>query len=271
MEKQQGPLNPIAQAIHLLIADDEAPARGELQYILRSLIPQAQFFEATNGEEALQSVEREPIQVVFLDINMPGIDGLTVAATIMDSPQPPLIVFATAYSEHNVRAFELAALDYVVKPFDERRLAKTVERVRRILSDRSLMADKQAAMRNYLAQEIAASGLTRLWCVRDDESRLLVDYRNILCVVAEEKDVFVQTMDGDKMRVRSTLQDLEARLSAHHFVRAHKAYLVNLDHVAQVDPWFSGSYVIRMADAKRTQVPMSRRYAVQVKKQAGWK
>ena len=84
----------------ILIADDETPARSELRYILEMLAPEATFYEAANGEEALELVEREPIDVAFLDIHMPGLDGLETAATIVEGPEPPLIVFATAYDEH---------------------------------------------------------------------------------------------------------------------------------------------------------------------------
>ena len=114
--------------MHVLIVDDELPARSELRYALETLAPEATISEATGGAEALGLVERKPVDVVFLDINMPGLDGLEVAATIMDGPEPPLVVFATAYDEHALHAFELHALDYVVKPFDERRLARTVKR-----------------------------------------------------------------------------------------------------------------------------------------------
>ncbi len=258
------------QTIHILIADDEAPARGELEYILKALMPQARFYKAANGEQALALVEREPIQVVFLDINMPGIDGLTVAATIMDSPEPPLLVFATAYNEHSVHAFELAALDYVVKPFDERRLAKTAERICHTLKERAMLAEKQNALRTYLAQAAPVGSLTKLWCEHANASRVLVDYHDILWIVAEMKDVFAQTTSGEKLRLHHTLKDLELRLCQHHFARVHKAYLVNLDHIGEVAPWFSGAYVIRMADAGHTEIPMSRRYAIQLKKLTGW-
>jgi len=257
--------------MHVLIADDEAPARSELLFILQSLAPEARFCEAMTGDQVLQVIEREPIQVVFLDIDMPGLDGLTVAATIMDGPEPPLVVFATAYNEHSVRAFELAALDYVLKPFDERRLAKMMERVRRALEERAVLAEKQAALRGYLALAAPAEGLSKLWCERSNASRLLADYGDILWVAAENKDTFVQTRNGERLRVRRTLQDLETRLSSHHFVRIHKAYLVNLDHVAEVAPWFSGAYQVRIADAGRTQIPMSRRYALRLKRLTDWK
>ena len=257
--------------MHILIADDEAPARGELRYILEALAPEATFYEAVNGEQVLSLVEREPIEVIFLDINMPGLDGLAAAALIMDKPDPPLIVFATAYDEHALHAFELAALDFVVKPFDERRLGRTMERVRRALDERATMIQKQAALQQYLEQAAPSSGLTKLWGEQENERWVLVDYHNILWAVAEAKKVYVQTTAGDKLLVRYTLKELEPRLSAHNFVRVHKAYLVNLDHVAEVATWFSGTYIIRMADEAHTQLPMSRGYAANLKKVTGWR
>ena len=257
--------------MHILIADDETPARSELRYILEMLAPEATFYEAANGGEALNLIEREPIEVAFLDINMPDVDGLTVAAIIMDGPEPPLVVFATAYDEHALQAFELAALDYVVKPFDERRLAQTVERVRQALGEHATLARKQAALREYLLQAAPTEELAKLWDRRENQNRVLVDYRDILWMEAEAKKVYMQTTLGEKLLVRHTLKELEPRLGPHSFARVHKAYLVNLDHVAEVVPWFSGAYLVRMADEARTQIPMSRRYAAHLKKMTGWR
>jgi DNA-binding LytR/AlgR family response regulator len=253
--------------MHILITDDERPARSELRYILEDLEPGATCYEAANGEEALVLIESAPIDVVFLDINMPGLDGLTVAATIVDGPEPPLIVFATAYDEHALRAFELAALDYVVKPFDERRLAQTMGRVRHGLAERAVLAEKQAAVRRYLGQAVPAGGLTKLWGQRENESQVLVDYGDVLWAVAEAKRVYVQTAAGEKLLVRQTLKDLEQRLEPHSFMRVHKGYLANLDHIGEVEASFSGTYVICMDDG--TEIPMSRRYAAQLKKLTG--
>jgi two-component system response regulator LytT len=201
---------------------------------------------------------------------MPGMDGLAAAATIVDLPDPPLIVFATAYDEHALRAFELAALDYVVKPFDERRLANTVVRIRQALRERAKLAQRQAATRAYLGRVAPAGGLSKLWGQRENESRVLVDYGDILWVEAEDKKVYMRTATGAKLLVRNTLKELQPRLEAHNFARVHKGYLVNLDHVAEVEPWFSGTYVVRMADKARTEIPMSRRYARQLKTLTGW-
>jgi two-component system response regulator LytT len=257
--------------MNMLIVDDEAPARGELRYILQGLVPEAVLSEAVDGAEALAKVEEEPIDVVFLDINLPGLDGLSVAATIAESPQPPVIVFATAYDEHALKAIELAALDYVVKPFDERRLESTVERVRRALAERSVLEKRQAAMREYLSRTAAAPGLTKLWGEREGGSRVLVDYRDILWIEAGEKDVHMRTAAGEKLRLRQTLKELEPRLSPHNFARVHKAFLVNLDYLAEVAPWSAGIYTIRMKDKARTEIPMSRRYAAVIKQLTGWK
>jgi len=251
----------------ILIAEDEAPARNELRYMLEELAPDASFFEAANGEEALDIVECEPIEVAFLDIRMPGLDGLAVAATIMEKPEAPLIVFATAYNEHALQAFELAALDYVVKPFDERRLAQTLQRVQLVLSERAVLGQKQAGLRDYLQ---TATLLPKLWAQQENENWVLLNYQDVLWVVAENGRVYVHTATHDKLLVRQTLKQLEARLGPHQFTRVHKSYLVNLAHVAELSPWFSGTFVIRMADEAQTQIPLSRSYVAQFKKLTGW-
>jgi len=259
------------QNMNILIVDDEAPARGELRYMLQTLAPEAGILEATDGVEALEKVEEEPVDVVFLDINMPGMDGLSAAAAIAESPQPPVIVFATAFDEHALKAIELAALDYVVKPFDERRLATTMVRVRRTLSERAALEKRQDSLRQYLAQAAPAGGVAKLWGEREGGSRALVDYRDILWIEAGEKDVHMRTSDGQRLRVRQTLKELEPRLAPHNFARVHKAYLVNLDYLAEVAPWSAGMYTIRMKDKARTEIPMSRRYAAVIKQLTGWK
>ncbi len=256
--------------MNILIADDELPARGELRYILEALAPDAVFAEATNGEQVLRLIESQPVDVLFLDIKMPGLDGLAVAATLMEGPHPPLIVFATAYDEHALKAFELCALDYVVKPFDERRLAQTVERIRQALAERALWEARQANVRTYLEATVLPAGLTKLWAQRENENWVLVDYRELLWVVAEEKKVYVHTAAGEKLAVHHTLKELEPRLAPHNLARVHKAYLVNLDHVQEVAPWFSGTFIIRMDDAAHTEIPMSRSYAAQLKRLTGW-
>ncbi|MEM8857841.1 MAG: LytTR family DNA-binding domain-containing protein [Chloroflexota bacterium] len=262
----------------ILITDDEAPARGELTYILNQLAPEAEISEAKNGLQAVEFLKKNEVDVAFLDINMPGMDGLTAGATIIrELSEAPLIVFATAYSDHAIEAFEMAALDYVVKPFDEKRLAKTIERIRQTLAQHDQLDQQQEAIRNVLSkmmgQEIEAAkptkNIEKIWGEREGGNRLLLDYNQILYVEAEQKKVFMYADSGEKLQVRQTLKELEERLAKHQFVRVHKGYLINLDHIAEVVPWFSGGYLIRLGDGTH-EIPMSRRYAAKLKELTDW-
>lgn len=257
--------------MHILIAEDEKPVRAELRYLLAQLVSDAVFYEAVNGDEALRVAECETIQVAFLDIRMPGIDGLTVAAILLESPQPPLIVFATAYDEHALQAFELAALDYVLKPFDERRLAQTLTRVRQALAERSALMQMRAGLQTYLDQVAPAHRLTKLWAERSNESWALIDYMDVMWAESDDKKVYIYTQAELRLLTRFTLKNLEERLHPHGFVRVHRSYLVNLDFIAEVEPSFSGTYTIHMKDDPCTCLPVSRSYAANLRSLPGWK
>ncbi|MEM7114320.1 MAG: LytTR family DNA-binding domain-containing protein [Chloroflexota bacterium] len=263
--------------MHILIADDEKPARGELRYILEQLDETAVFHEAKTGREALAVLEREGIDVVFLDINMPDLTGIMVAAALVENPalwkdgRSPIIVFATAYNTYAVRAFELAALDYIVKPYNEQRLAQTMVRVRQALSEQTEREEKQTALQNYV--QSATPQITKMWGEQENKTSVLVDYQDILWFEAEGKKVYMKTAvvtkNDPKLQVRYTIKELETRLAPHSFVRVHKGYMVNLNHVAEVSPWFSGTYILRMTDEERTEIPMSRQYGKQLKELTG--
>jgi DNA-binding LytR/AlgR family response regulator len=256
--------------MRILIVDDEKPARGELSYMLQQIESGAVLLEARSAAEAWDLLGRDPVDVVFLDIQMPGRSGLSIAAEIVELPNPPLIVFATAYDVHAVRAFELAALDYVVKPFAEPRLAQTIIRIRQALAQRDLRAQRQEALRAYVRQAANSSGppLPRLWAERENGNGVLLEYAAILWVEAEDKRVYVKTTAGERLEMRSTLRELEERLRPHHIVRTHKAYLVNLQHVVEVVPWVAaGTYLLRLDDG--SEAPLSRQYARVLKELSG--
>lgn len=246
-------------AIKVLIVDDEAPARGELRFILETLDSKLILSEARNGGEALTLIEQTPPDVIFLDINMPALNGLSMASLLGNLPEPPLIVFATAYHDHAVKAFELEAFDYIVKPFDERRLAKTLARIEKSLSERSAKAP--------VPQPVT---IAKLWLEQDNENRILVDYADIYWCEASDKKVYAHTRSG-KYAVRYTLKELETLLNGYDFARVHKSHLVNLNHVKEVVPWFSGNYLVRLSDNAQTELSMSRRYAAQLKGLTGWR
>ena len=262
----------------ILITDDETPARKELAFILGQLVPNAELFEAKNGREAVAFLAENLVDVAFLDINIPGMDGLTAGAAIIEVESPPLLVFATAYSDRAVEAFEMAALVYVVKPFDERRLAKTVERIRDTLAQQEQFDRQQQAVRAVLEQMMVQAPadksvptVDKLWGEREGGNRLLVDFADILYLEAAQKKVFMVTVAAgqEKLQVRQTLKELEERLPADRFVRVHKGFLINLNHIAEVVPWFSGGYLIKLADGS-IEIPMSRRYAANLKALTDW-
>jgi DNA-binding LytR/AlgR family response regulator len=259
------------RSMYILIAEDETPVRAELRYLLEQLIPDAVFYEAANGEQALRIVEHENIQVAFLDIRMPGIDGLTVAAILIESPQPPIIVFATAYEEHALQAFELAALDYVLKPFDEQRLAHTFSRIRQAFAERTALTQMRAGLQTYLDQVAPATSLTKLWAERANGSWALVDYKDVMWAEAEDKKVYVHIPSETELLTRFALKDLEERLHPHGFVRVHRSFLINLDYIADVEPSFSGTFTICMKDEEHTRISLSRGYAANLRNLPGWK
>lgn len=248
--------------ISVLIVDDEAPARGELRFILETLNPTLKLSEAKNGGEALTQIDQAPPDVLFLDINMPALNGLSMASLLKNLPEPPLIVFATAYQDHAVKAFELEAFDYVVKPFDEKRLAQTLARLEKVLLKRREQ-DKEA----YATEP---TPLPKMWLEQDNENRILVDYSDIYWYEAGDKKVYAQTRSG-KFLVHYTLKELENLLKRHSFARVHKSYLVNLNQIKEVVPWFSGNYLVRINDDTQTELTMSRRYAAQLKGLTGWR
>ena len=249
-----------------LIVDDEAPARGELTFMLSELEPTADLLEAQNGVEALRVLEQDDVDVLFLDINMPGDNGLEIAAKVLNQDAPPSIVFATAYDEHALKAFELEAVDYLLKPISETRLALTLERLKALLGSRELREQHDAGVRRYLN----LPPLTKLWAERDNENRVLLDYHDLCYFDTEESHVYVHT-HNERLLVRHTLRELTERLTPHGFARTHKGVLINLDHISELVPWFSGNYLVRMNNAQKSEVKLSRRYAAQLKARTGWK
>ena len=254
--------------MNILIADDEAPARGELSYILDMLEPKATLHEAKNGADALKIIAAQKIDVAFLDINMPGLSGLAVANTAIEMKNPPIIIFATAYNEHAASAFEMAALDYLVKPFSEKRVAKTLERIHQRLRQKDLKEKSVNDLKNYLNENEPAK-LKKIWLERENENLLLLDYKDIYWFAAEDKKVYAHSYN-EKFVVRYTLKELESILSDDKFIRVHKAYLVNISHISELVPWFSGNYLIRMKDENRSELKLSRRYAVKLKEITLW-
>lgn len=249
--------------MNVLVAEDEASVREVLPYHLAVFLPEATIEEAANGHEALAKATSANYDVVFLDIEMPGLSGLEVASRLLGLRTPPRIVFATGKADHAVEAFRLAAFDYVVKPFEPERLQQTVER---------LLAETSAGnrQRESLSRVFEHHELPKVWAEIAEECWMLVDYDEIYWIEAEGRTITLHGPRIESPKVKQPLKDLESKLAPHGFLRVHKGYLVNASKVSGMKGWFSGSYVLEMADPTATEIPLSRRYAAEFKKATGW-
>ncbi len=242
----------------ILIVEDEQHSREELEYQLAQLEPKANIQSAENalcGWEQLEAADAEhAFDLVFLDIQMPGMNGLELAARIARLINPPRIVFATANPEHAITAFELEGMDYLLKPYRTARLTQTLERIRK-----SMLEPKS---------QTRTIQIKKIWAARG-EIGVLLNPNDILYCQADGDTVMARTTNCETLRLRFSLQDLETKFQNESFARVHKSFLVNLEHVRQVEPFFSGSYRLLLSD-ERSRVPLSRGYAKALRKRVAW-
>ncbi|MEQ8171978.1 MAG: LytTR family transcriptional regulator DNA-binding domain-containing protein [Candidatus Eremiobacterota bacterium] len=249
-----------------IVVDDESPAREELITLINEGSEDIEIIgEASSGLSALRLIAEKKPDIVFLDIQMPGIDGLELAREITFMEEKPVIVFVTAYDEYAIKAFELAATDYILKPAHPKRLKKTLERVISITGEKP---DRDRTVEKLFTVS-CQSKLTRIIARRKGkENRILVDIQDILYFYARGRDCFLVT-EGEEFDVKYNLKELEERLDK-IFVRCHKSFLVNINHIGEIIPWFTGSYMIKMNDRQKSEVPVSRKYAKEFKDSVGW-
>lgn len=238
----------------VLIADDEAPARRKLARFLSVHDDVEIVGEASNGIDAVDLIAMTKPRLVFLDIHMPDLDGLGVAESIVGAAEPPSIVFVTAFDRYAVKAFEVSALDYLLKPYDRERFDRTLERARssmRSVPDVQRIADTLAQIRNE-------DKYVRRLLIPNDGRSFFVAVREILRLESEGNNVAVHCKRG-VYSLRTTLESLEARLDPGIFARVHRSHLVNIDEIAEIHPWFHGDYKLLMRDG--TEIAWSRRFA----------
>jgi DNA-binding LytR/AlgR family response regulator len=242
-----------------LIVDDEAPAREELRFLLRDF-PGVQIVgEATNAEEALLLLRSLDYDVVLLDIRMPGGTGLEVASALREAPHRPAVIFTTAYPDYAVEAFDLEAADYLVKPFD-------ADRLRRAL-DRALSSGPDDDEPPAGGATATGTEVTGRIPVQRGERTVLVDQQEVVYASAARGYSHLKLAD-ERVLVSFSLADLERRLPR-NFFRAHRSYLVNLDHVRELVPDFKGMLVLVMDDRQTSRVPVSRRQARELRRLLG--
>jgi DNA-binding LytR/AlgR family response regulator len=245
-----------------LIIDDEPLARQELQYLLEGAGGVELLGFGTNGIEAVELIRSRKPDVVFLDVQMPGLDGFAVLKKLLDRKAPmPQVVFATAYDQYAVRAFEVNAVDYLLKPFDQKRVKQTIEKAQaRLVAPGESASDAKldALLRLMGEQAQAPKPQSGKVVVRAQNRLLLVDQREICFASIEEGTISVVTGTVEGQSNCRTLEELTEQLDGEAFWRVHRSFIVNIQHIREVVPWFKSSYQLRMDDPKKTEIPVSR-------------
>ncbi len=238
--------------IRCMIVDDEKPARDELRFLLEDYSDVEVVYEVDNGRDACDYQKNDPVDLVFLDINMPVITGIRVAEKWMSSPKPPMVVFTTAYDEYAIRAFELNAVDYLLKPIICERLNNAIERVR----EKNMIQDKvsiQAVASKMALDQVY--GMDKI-CLEDSGKYIPIEIDNIVFATIVDKHTRIYTTKGN-FTYGHSLSYLEERLHSEKFFRSHRAYLMNVDFVEAIEPWFNNTYMVKMKNYDE-KVPVAR-------------
>lgn len=239
-----------------LIVDDEYPARMELRYQL-SQFPDVEIIgEATNAREAMRLINALDYDVIFLDVQMPGMTGIELAKSLKGREVMPKVVFVTAYENYAVPAFELRAVDYLLKPLESERLAETIQRLRESVGPQTA-ADSTGERAEEAERSVDKKPPLSFLLCEKDEKQIPLPLNEIVYIFSEGYNVFVQTM-SDRLLTRYTLQELTERLPPDQFFRSHRSYLVNIFQVKEISPYFNGAYILKLKDKEHSEVIVSR-------------
>jgi len=243
-------------ALRILIVDDEAPARRKVARFLRSYPTLRVCGEAESGEGAVALIRELAPDLVFLDVQMPGMSGFDVVEAIAQDTHVPHFIFATAHDDFAVRAFDVSALDYLLKPFDQDRFERAIAKAEVAHAERQPSLDPQ--LRTLLDRIGAAPAYLDRLLIANDRRSVFVPVERISRFDADRNHVAIHTPDGVH-RLRTTLEALEAKLDPKSFVRIHRSHIVRIDAIAQIATWFHGDRKVHLRDG--TELLWSRRYA----------
>jgi two-component system response regulator LytT len=242
-----------------IVVDDEQLARDELCYQLQQLGDIEVIAQAGNGLEALAAIERTDPDLVFLDVQMPGLTGFEVARKLVEDEQAPAVVFVTAYDQHAIEAFEVNAVDYLLKPVDAARLEQAVQRARKRLTSERPGADAlNDQLERFVKMMTGRQARREQVAVKVGERFLLLQAEDIIYASLADESINIVTGQVSGTSNYRTLDDLQARLDPEVFWRVHRSHLVNINKIKEIVPWFSRNYILRMKDAKATEIPVSR-------------
>jgi two-component system LytT family response regulator len=240
------------EKLRVVIADDERPARSLLSSMLRTFDDVTFVGEAAGGAEAIELIERERPDLALLDLQMPEIDGLTVVRLLKRNVLP-MIAFVTAHDEYAVRAFDMNAVDYLLKPVDAARLRETIRRAAERLDRADLREVSGDGVRAAVAQYEAAAPPLRRIPARRNSDIILVPVEELATAVADGELLHLTTTRGERHTITYRLKDLEARLDGEQFIRLSRGAIVNVSMIARVSPMPGGTYLLTLKSGQQLQ------------------
>jgi two-component system LytT family response regulator/two-component system response regulator LytT len=249
--------------VRAIVVDDEGPARSELSFQLGRLEDVAVAGEARDGDEALRLIEAVRPDLVLLDIQMPGQTGFEVAREIVARRIDTRVVFVTAYDQYAIEAFEVNAVDYLLKPVEPARLARTITRVRELVSPARQPGERRPALRADELERIAdlvaqRRGRREPIAVKAGERLVLVQPQDIVFASLVDDVITVVTGTLNGAASCRTLDELQSHLDPDVFWRVHRSHVVNIHKIKEIVPWFSRNYILKMKDPRGTEIPVSR-------------
>jgi two-component system LytT family response regulator/two-component system response regulator LytT len=238
-----------------IVVDDEQLARDELCFQLGQVGDVEVVGQAGDGLEALEAIERLRPDVVFLDIQMPGLGGFEVARALIERDLATHVVFVTAYDQHAIEAFDVNAIDYVLKPVEPGRLEQSVQRARRRVGADAPLNEQLEKIVKLVGGRQQRRGQI---AVRVGDRFLLVQADDVIYASLNGDTISIVTNSLSGASNYRTLDELQARLDPEVFWRVHRSHLVNINKIKEIVPWFSRNYILRMKDGKATEIPVSR-------------
>lgn len=247
--------------IKVIIVDDEEPARSELRFLLEQFEDVEIVGEFASGEAAIKAIPSLNPHLTIIDIEMPGVNGIQTVEKMNIANAMPLVVFATAHEEFAVKAFELNAVDYLLKPFSAKRVTKCIEKIRMLLAETIQTNPKKR--NDNLAEVYSRQKLA----IEHNGKASVIDTKDIIAAYCTEGQLSIRTADKCYY-TNMPLQDLQSRLDEHLFFRTHRAYLVNIEKIREIIPWFNGTYNL-LLEGLGEEIPVSRQQVPKLKKLFG--
>jgi two-component system, LytTR family, response regulator len=246
--------------IRILVVDDEKLAREELCFLLDQLGGSEIVGEAGDGVMALRAAGELRPDLMFLDVQMPGLSGFEVARRLVEADIPLALVFVTAFDQYAIEAFSVNAVDYLLKPVDAERLERTLDRVRRRLAseEHTKLPLTPTELEKVIEAVQARQGKRDQLAVRVAERFVLVQADEVIHASLVDEAIVVVTNSVSGTSNYRTLDELQARLDPEVFWRVHRSHLVNITKIKEIVPWFSRNYLLKMKDPKATEIPVSR-------------